>query len=328
MRSMHFLAVLPTSLLSMWLGACSGSVDGTSGDAAGAPASAKGAAVPSSIRSRETGPSPSPVSEFFVWTRESEERAVTHHLDESGREIEAIDGIVIAVSSGTWLWQEETRPVPTSSCELEEDDEGHELTEEPVLPGAATRASFRHLAGGAEQVVVDPGDEIWGNRDVQHDVTVVASMGPYLFIEESTYVDTCGAHGNTAVSSLIWNVATGKSIAVPMDLGSLQDERAAAIIELMDDEEDDALSTGERDVELTELVPQFSADGTLVLGLRFTAPTCYACTRGGWGSFSKSTIVGSRTVPRLLAPFVRPPGAVRAFLRSHPGATLGGWSSR
>jgi hypothetical protein len=317
------------SLLSFPLGGCSGSPDPTPSRAA-APAKVASVASTRSIdldhdrsaRAQE----PAQATDFFVWTREGEERTVTYHLDAQGRALERLDGVVIATSTGSWQWQLEDRSVPTVPCEYY-DEEGHAFAGDPVEPGSATRASLRHLASGAQQIVVDPGVDLMGNADVKHDVGIIASIGPYIFVEESTYAYTCGAHGNTGVSTMIWNAAAGMTVAMPTDVGSIEAPRGAAV-EGLTQEDDDLFAPAEEDLELTELVPRFARDGSLELGLQFTAPTCYACTRGGWSSYTKSTVVDAVATPALFAPFASPPPAVRAFLRAHPDFELKGWSAR
>ena len=318
------------AVLSLPLGACSGAAEPTSAMAAtlaepGAPA----APARTIDLDRDGAPGetdPPEATEFFVWSREGDERTLTYRLDTRGRLVEVLDGIVIATSAGTWQWQVENRSVPTVACE-HYDDEGHVFAGEPVDPGTATRAALRHLESGAEQIIVDPGADLMGNAEVQHDVGIIASIGPYVFVEESTYAYTCGAHGNTGVATLIWNAATGTTVAPPTDLGSLDRERQTAIGELTDPD-DDAFVPTEDNLELTELLPRFAPDGALVLGLQFTAPTCYACTRGGSSSYTKSTVVETAAMPALLTPFASPPPVVRAFLRSHPDIEMKGWSAR
>jgi len=318
------------AVLSLPLGACSGSAETTPSRAATLTKPAAPTAPARTVDiDRDGAPGeidPLQATEFFVWTREGEERTLTYRLDARGRLVEVLDGIVIATSAGSWQWQVENRSVPTVACE-HYDDEGHVFAGDPVDPGTATRASLRHLASGAEQIIVDPGADLMGNADVQHDVAIVGSIGPYVFVEESTYAYTCGAHGNTGVATMIWNAATGTTIAPPTDLGSLDVERQTAIGELTD-LDDDAFVPSQDNLELTELLPRFAPDGTLVLGLQFTAPTCYACTRGGSSSYTKSTVVETAATPALLTPFASPPPVVRAFLRSHPDIEMKGWSAR
>jgi hypothetical protein len=325
-----FVPVFLLSTLFLPLAGCSGSAEPSPSQASPRPAKGVAAEPARSVdldaderaRAKETGEA----TDFFVWTREGEERTVTYHLDAQGRPIEQLDGIVVATSTGTWQWRLEDRTVPTVPCEYA-DEEGHVFAGEPVQPGTATRAALRHVASGAEQVIVEPGGDLMGNADVKHDVGVIASIGPYLFLEESTYTYTCGAHGNTGVSTMIWNAATGTTVAMPTDLGSLDAPRGAAV-EGLTDEEDDDFAPSENDLELTEIVPRFARDGTLEVGLQFTAPSCYACTSGGWGSYTKSTVVDAVDTPAMLAPFASSPPAVRAFLRTHPDFELKGWSAR
>jgi hypothetical protein len=324
-------SVFLVALLSLALPACSGSTDpppAPSGARDGASlqigkTTARAIAIDRAGSTPDAAPTPS--GDCYVWTREGEEDTVTYHLDANGRTIERLDGIVIATTSGAWQWQVEDRPVPTVPCE-HHDDEGHVFAGEPAEPGAATRASLRHLGSGAEQIIIDPGADLMGNADVQHDVGVIASIGPFLFLEESTYAYGCGAHGNTGVATTIWNASTGTAVALPMDLGSLEVPRGVAMAELTD-EDDDAFAPTDENLELTEIVPRFAPDGTLVLGLQFTAPTCYACTRGGWGSYTKSTIVDAPALPALFVQYAAPPAAVRAFLRAHPEVAIQGWSA-
>jgi len=267
---------------------------------------------------------PMTATDFLVWTRDSDGHSVTHRLNGIGREVETHDGIFLATGAGAWQWREETREVATMPCERY-DEEGGLLPSEPTNPGEATRATLVHVASGAEQVVVEPETAAEGAADVQQGVELVASVGPYLFVRESTYAYTCGAHGNTGVSVKLWDAVSGTSIALPDDIGPLQGPLDKAI-EALSDEDDDLFPANESTVTMTELVPTFAHEGALELGVQFTAPTCYACTRGGWGSYTKSTIVPARAMPSLLVPFARPPEAVRAFVAAHPDLQLGGWS--
>ena len=318
------------ALFSLPLGACSGPADPPTTHRAPTPSNLAAAPPARAVDLDRDAPSakkgPASAADFYLWTHEGEERTVTYHLDAAGRLMETLDGIVIATPAGTWQWQLEDWSVPTVPCEYN-DEEGHVFAGEPVEPGTATRASLRHLASGAEQVVVDPGVDLMGNADVKHDVGVIASIGPYVFVEESTYAYTCGAHGNTGVSTLIWDASSGMMVAMPTDLGSLEAPRGAAV-EGLTDEDDDVFAPSEEDLELTEIVPRFTRDGSLEIGLQFTAPTCYACTRGGWSSYTKSTVVDAVATPKFLSPFASPPPAIRAFLGQHPEVVLKGWSAR
>ena len=163
----------PSLLLSFLysLSACSGPVEPAShavATSAEAPTiAAATVAPPRAIDShRDAMPGetdPKRAAQFFVWTREGEERTVTYELDSFGRKVAEHDGIVIATRAGTWQWQVEDRAVHTVPCEYT-DDEGHTFAGDPVEPGTATRASLRHRSGDAEQLIVEPGVDLDGKR--------------------------------------------------------------------------------------------------------------------------------------------------------------------
>jgi hypothetical protein len=342
---MKTTTTFPISILSFLLmAACGGPAETPGrGSVATSPSSNASADVSRSGRdasgaSADVAPAPRDIGEigdaqeidpmsaeaFLVWTRDSDGRATTHRLDNAGRELETVDGIFVATGAGAWQWREDPLVIETRPCERF-DEAGELLPSEPTAPGEATRASLLHVAGGAEQVIVEPTADTEGAAEIQHGVELVASVGPYLFIRESTYAYTCGAHGNTGVSATLWDAVQGTSIAPPDDMGSIEGPLAKAIEELSD-EDDDIFPVNESTVTMTELVPTFAKDGALELGVQFTAPTCYACSNGGWGSYTKSAIEPAAAMPSLFVPFAHPPEAVRAFATSHPDLSLGGWS--
>ncbi len=267
---------------------------------------------------------PRVAGEFLVWTRDEEGHAETHRIDASGREIETIDGLLVATTSGTWRWREQDRPVLTTPCERY-DEEGALLTAPEPEPGSATRVTLENGASGAEQVLVEPPAGSDGAEDFRHGVELVASVGPWLFVRESTYVYTCGAHGTTGVETMIWDASNGTMAPFPSDVGSIEKPRAAAMQRLADD--GDGFPPTEETTELTEVVPSFSPDGSLRVGLRFTSPTCYACGRGNGGSYTKSEIADAERVPDMLSAYADTPRAVRAFVAANSTREVRGWSA-
>jgi hypothetical protein len=331
---MHTSTKIAFSLLAALLGACGGHPAPDAVSDAGRSLSAASPAL-SSEAPRDLGllddaepEAANLATSFLVWTREIDGRAVTHRIDEAGHEVETLEGIYIATPSGVWQWHQEELPAATMPCTHDENEEGAPAkTPEPTEPGTVTRGSLVDVGNGAGQIVVEPEREETGAQELQHNVSLFASVGPYLFVEEATYAYTCGAHGNTNVSSLIWDVTQSAAVELPTDLGSLKAPRAQAIRELSN-EDDDLFPASEENLDLTELVPSFGTDASLKLGLQFTAPTCYACGHGGWSSYTKSTIIAAPGVPDMLAPYATAPEAVRAYIAAHPDTDLGGWSAR
>ncbi len=303
---------------------------GACGDSADRPATAE--RVDATMAPRDLGDidvvpgpvDPAKASEFLVWTREDDGCAETHRIDAAGRELETMDGIWIAAGTGTWRWHEEDRRVLTSACERY-DDEGALLTAPEPAPGSATRATLEEATTGATQVLVDPPVGADGAEDFRHRVELVASVGPWLFVRESTYVYACGAHGTTGVEAMIWDASSASMVPRPDDVGSLDGPRAKAMQRLTED--DDGFPPADDTTNLTELVPAFGRDGALRFGLQFTAPTCYACGRGDGGSYTKSEIVDAERVPGMLAAYAETPRAVRSFVAANPAAQVKGWSA-
>ena len=267
---------------------------------------------------------PASATGFFVWSRDGEGRAQTHRLDAAGREVETLDGIFIATAAGNWQWSERDLPIATSPCERYDDEGGLIRGPEPE-PGLATRAVLAHTVSGDEQWVVAAPPDADGAEEFQRSVELVGSVGPWLFVRQSTYVYTCGAHGTTGVSAIIWDVSTGSPAAPPVDVGSLGRPRAEALRALAED--GDGFPATDETMDLTEIVPSLARDGSLKLGLRFTAPTCYACTRGGAGSYTKSVVVDADRLPDALGAYANAPAAVRGFLATYPEAEVKGWSA-
>jgi len=124
---------------------------------------------------------------------------------------------------------------------------------------------------------------------------------------------------------MIWDAARGSEVVLPDDMPFVAGARADALRALTQDE--DGFPASEGTMALSEIVPRFDTDGALRPVLQFTAPTCYACTRGGGGSYTKSALLPASALPELLAPYERAPHAVRTFLAAHRGIELGGWSA-
>jgi hypothetical protein len=322
------------------------------------------AARPTAHRDADAEVSPVAAKTFLLWARDSRGQNVTYHLDRSGEELERLDGVYIGTRSGSWQWREEDIAVPTKACDHSEEDGAPPVVDESPPPGHATRVTLALTAPGTRvQRIVDPlapmsgpaaisghpeattdiaadpiaagsaedhgrsaeeGDLIQNAEDVRHTVSLAGSIGPYLFIEESTYAFTCGAHGNTSVSARIWNVASGQIEPMPTDFGSLNGALAKAAQEL--NEQDDPFPATDENLELTALVPRYGQRASLRLGLQLTAPTCYACTRGGYGSYTKSTVVDSAALPKVFARYASAPGPVRTWVAAHPDEHLGGFS--
>ena len=127
--------------------------------------------------------------------------------------------------------------------------------------GAATRATLVREATSTEQVIVEPPADGDGAYDFQRSAELVGSLGRYVFVRRSTYVEACGAHGITSMWSMIWDAARGSEVVLPDDMPSLDAARAGALRALTED--GDGFSASDATMALSEFVPHFDADGTL-----------------------------------------------------------------
>ena len=162
-------------------------------------------------------------------------------------------------------------------------------------------------------------------NQIEHAVDLLGSVGPYLFVQESEHGYGCGAHGFWSDSFFVWDAASGKKVSfadVP-ELTLLRDEAIAKLSANKEDTFDD----DDGGPKLTKLVPSWPADGRVSLGHQFTVSTAFAFSDGNWNSYTRSTLVASRTLPKELAAYAQAPAAVVAFAAAHPDLKIGGFSA-
>jgi hypothetical protein len=267
-----------------------------------------------------------PVDDAKTWT-----------VDAAGHVEAEVPGALVAARGAVWAWRTEGAEVKTEACPRY-DGEGHELPAEgpPPDPGHVTRVTLRRTDTGEALSVIAPPPESDGVAALDHGARLVASVGPYLFVHESTYVYACGAHGNVGCASLVWDAERGQAVwssdgkATPgmVDRAEWSSAERRASERLKDlDDVSSFVTDGKLDVDLTELLPAYGPDATLGLSLQFTAGTCYACSDGAWSSYSASMREPVAALPGDLAAWASAPDGVRAFALQHPELAIGGWSA-
>ncbi|HEY4013835.1 MAG TPA: hypothetical protein VGM06_10880 [Polyangiaceae bacterium] len=272
--------------------------------------------VPTVVRAAAAPSPPSP--RVYVWTTGANDAApVTHVLSDAGDVLDELPGVHVSAAGTLWTWEESPETIETTPCE---DD-----PERPAGEGHATRARLvPEDKSRATLTIVTPvdGGEV---NEVDQSARVLASVGPYVFVEESTYAYMCGAHGNTGVAFAVWNIDEGAPVDLVADLPN-RDDIAAAGKKVIDDGPDatDFTEDGET-ASISEVLPHIGAEPRLQATALVTVPSCYACTQGGWGSYTMSTLVDSPLPPRLEA-LGAIPRAVSAFAARHPELSIGGYS--
>jgi hypothetical protein len=263
---------------------------------------------------------PAAPARTFVWTTTGEGGpATTYVLSDQGELVARLPGIHIAAGGTEWTWQETAEPIATSPCE--------DGIEQPPGEGSGTRVRLVPSDTMHDPLaLVVPPDTPEGANAMEHRARLLASMGPYLFVEESTYEYTCGAHGNSAVSFTVWNIDEKSTVDVLAELPNRERLLQAGKSAIDADPEAVDLSVDDEDPPaLTELFPRLGPHGQVHATALVTVPSCYACTQGGWGSYTSSAPVAAELPPRLrkVGP---PPSGVALFVDAHPELSIGGYS--
>lgn len=268
---------------------------------------------------------PAPVeASFLVWARDTVGEARSYRLDDKGTVLETVEGIVLQVDGNEWRWQEERLIQDgdiAKGCGEGEASEGGDDGKSFV-----TRATIARTDGELSQLIVDPETGEQEAGDFEHEVSLIRSIGPLLFIRQATHVYGCGAHGNLGASAFVWDISKNAEVELRTELGKLGSLKREAE-ELMASD-DDPIASEDEEVTLAELFPSFTPQGDIELRLRFTGFACYACSDGEWSSYTKSVLLPSPKLPKTLAAHGQAPEAVRAFIAKHPELELGGWSAQ
>ncbi len=255
----------------------------------------------------------------LVWASAADDALPsTYAVGDDGAALSRANGIRIWASGTQWTCDVSVEPVATQPCE----EEG---PERPAQAGQGVRVRLvpsDPSRQSLEIVAPPPGD---GANEIQQSARLLASVGPYVFVEESTYAYTCGAHGNTGVSFAVWSLDDGRAVDLLAELPDREHLLASGkrAIDALPDAID--FSRPEDPPAVTELLPRLGRHGRLEADALVTVASCYACTEGGWSSYTVSTPVPV-PLPWRLRGLGTPPRAVGLFADAHPGLTVGGYS--
>lgn len=266
-------------------------------------------------------------SEILLWGRVGDEAPKTYRIasDGSGKVMEEMVGIWIATSKGELHLVTTSKPIVLEGCREEEGGPA-------IGPGGEGRLSLVELKtpeGRIAQTIIDA--KFTGTLDVdqmEHDASVIGTIGTVIFIHESTFLYACGAHGNTSAGFLTWDAEVGAPVEL-LDAIPNKAELAKLAAKDMNERfhEDDSLHEDDHP-ELVQLVPTYGPRGALMLEPQLTRSACYACSDGLWSSYSQSAVLESSFLPERFKAFSVPPVSVKVFLDAHPGFSLGGYSRR
>jgi hypothetical protein len=266
---------------------------------------------------------PEPVDAWLVWSS-ADGAPRTEWLAADGTVRGQTDAIVVVRDGQLHAVVAAIVGVPTTPCEAQEAATAA-APAEATTAGHATRVVLAPLAGTAPPLVVHaPGIPPPGAADEpiaadhRHDAAVTAGLGRFLFLTESTYVYSCGAHGHVAVGASVVDIETGEPVdlAAGADLTAARATARSQLAAAAVDGDLADLADPATAVELGASVPTWT-DGRLAMRHLFWVETCYACSDGEWSSYSRATRVDDPALPPALA-LVGVPPAVAARLSALP----------
>jgi hypothetical protein len=254
----------------------------------------------------------------LVWATAAEDAAPsTYALADDGTPLSRMDGVHIWAAETEWSSEVTEVPIATRDCE--------EGAAQPAQEGRGVRVRLVPTDSSRQALeIVAPAAGDAAN-EIDQAARLLASIGPYVFVEESTFTYTCGAHGNVGVTFAVWNLDEGRAVDMLSDLPDREHLLASGkrAIDAMPDAVD--FSRPEDPPALTELLPRVGPHGRLEASALVTVASCYACTAGGWSSYTVSTEVPA-SIPWRLRGAGTPPRAVGLFADAHPALTVGGYS--
>lgn len=263
--------------------------------------------------------------EILAWLRSADGgQTRTYRLAAEGslRILGQHDGIVLATSQGELSWIATEHEVNLSGCDM-----GDGAPRESSK-GSMMSANLVNKAGQTVQKVVDPNlTSDLDVNDLQHHVTLLGSIGPYLFIREGSYAFACGAHGNEVAAAMIWDAESGKTIDLWPQLPN-KEQLVAEAKRKIDEAEDEerTLDDDSAKPEPAQFIPMYGDRGALRLDAQFARWACYVCSDHEWSSYTRSAIVPTNWMPEKMRTWVTPPVAVKELLESHKDWRLGGWT--
>jgi hypothetical protein len=220
--------------------------------------------------------------------------------------------LLVSDGSAVWRWDQTRQTLKTEPC----DD--HEVAMGVQQGGRSVMRVDAAKLGSAERVTLVRPPEAGGFRGFDHRAIPVASVGPYLFVRQSTFHWSCVGHGAEEVSFLVWDLAARKAADVlgPAERAEVETADRAEARRLFSAPGDEPPAAD--DVTFVASLPRYSGAGLLQVDHSFSAYM--------WGTYTREVSVPAHPIPERLRAYSRAPGVVSAFLRDHPDAAILGWS--
>jgi hypothetical protein len=225
---------------------------------------------------------------YLVW-RTTDRTSETQWFDGDGVVRGRANGIYIATDDGLWRVALATTQSPTTGCELVGD--GGEVT-----AGTADLTELTlESVDGASRLVVERLDPTVAAETAtfSQSLSVRASLGSRLFIEEFVDVYACGAHGSLNAKAFGYDIATRSRL----DHGDHPAPgRLQAVIAAAATDADGGGLAGDSIWRIGEQVPTWSTGALMARDLVYI-DACYACSSGDWSSYTWATWIPDVRIP-------------------------------
>jgi len=238
---------------------------------------------------------------------------------ENGQERDRRPGVFLFAKGQLFQWQLAKREVTLGACACEGSESG--------CSKKATALDPRFVETNTGAVIpvhqVEPAEEE-GLGELSASVVLEATIEQYAFVVSCTDSFGCGAaHPNKQCWWKIFDVGARSKVepltsAERTAAGRAEGAQAWAVLKKRD-------PPPEAKPKISRLVPHYDYAGNLGVEFQFTADACGACSDGMWSSYTNSTLVDARSIPKLLKPLRKLPAELARLGRRDKQRT--GWST-
>jgi hypothetical protein len=243
-----------------------------------------------------------------VWNADDKDHASTLEVDANGNVSAHDDGVVIAAAGTRWRLRTTSHKRTLPSCDQIDGHLGGQPNggaEDGTLVELVPEAGGTPFALDARPAEADAQDELTWTA------SLLASYGPYVFVQTYESAYGCGAHGGEDYEAHAIDLSTRAELAAPKP----DDDLAAQVAE--------QLQVVDAAAQLAEWIPAWTA-GVAHLRELYEVDTCYACGNGLWSSYTSAAWIDGGDLPPPLDALPPVPHAVAALAQgAHAGISWG-----
>ncbi len=188
------------------------------------------------------------------------------------------------------------------------------------MGGSAAWLTAENLAGASHRLTA-PIDAPTEAGSVAQWQTLQGSLGATLFVLDAVDGFFCGAHGSVHVTPIAVDVATGTAVEPPTLAPTATADVIARGATALRADAEEGEDYPEAELQVGAVVPAV-VDGAVGASVLVFGDACYACSRGGWDSYTAATWVAAPATAVAWDLDLPPlPAAVAARLAALPPGT-------